>query len=178
MTQTRSGTVVVGVDGSRASVAALILALREAHEQHQAVEVVTVWAPPTAAGGGDGGLFMARAARRRALRVQTLATTRAVRLAGCHVPTTGVLLDGDPADILVQASGDAARLVLGSSRTRTSDGAPAGSVVRRCLTEATCPVLVVPEEMFEDPHGGPHHPESPGHARGRSHRGGLTHVGT
>ncbi len=178
MTQTRSGTVVVGVDGSRASVAALILALREAHEQHQAVEVVTVWAPPAPAGGGDGGLFMARAARRRALRVQTLATTRAVRLAGCHVPITGVLLDGDPADILVQASGDAARLVLGSSRSRASDGAPAGSVVRRCLTEATCPVLVVPEDTFEEPHAGAHHPETSGHTPGHAYRGGLTHVGT
>lgn len=176
MTQTRSGTVVVGVDGSRASVAALTLALREAHEQHQAVEVVTVWAPP--AGAGDLGLFMARAARRRALRVQTLATTRAVRLAGCHVPITGVLLDGDPADILVQASGDAARLVLGSSRSRTSDGAPAGSVVRRCLTEATCPVLVVPEDTFEEPHAGAHHPETSGHTPGHAYRGGLTHVGT
>jgi nucleotide-binding universal stress UspA family protein len=172
MTQTRSGTVVVGVDGSRASVAALILALREAHEQHQAVEVVTVWAAP--AGAGDGGLFMARAARRRALRVQTLATTRAVRLAGCHVPITGVLLDGDPGDILVEASGDAARLVLGSSRTRACDGAPAGSVVRRCLTEATCPVLVVPEDTFEEPH----HPETSGHTPGHAYRGGLTHVGT
>ena len=64
MTQDRSGTVVVGVDGSPASVAALALALREAHEQHHTVEFVTVWTPPVTH-GRDSGLFLWRAARRR-----------------------------------------------------------------------------------------------------------------
>jgi len=167
MTQDRSGTVVVGVDGSPASVAALALALREAYEQHHTVEVVTVWTAPAVTRTRDNGLFLARAARRRALRVQTLATSRSERLAGTGVPVTGVLLDGDPADILIQASGDAARLVLGSSRTRTRDGAPAGSVVRRCLTEAACPVLVVPDDAVEGTA-----------ADSSTYRGGLSHVGT
>ena len=166
MTQDRSGTVVVGVDGSPASVAALALALREAHEQHHTVEVVTVWTPPVTH-GRDSGLFLWRAARRRALRLQTLATTRAVRLAGTGAPPTGVLLDGEPADILVRASADAARLVLGSPRSRTQDGAPAGSVVRRCLTEAVCPVLVVPDDAVDGAASDSH-----------THRGGLTHAGT
>ena len=140
----RSHTVVVGVDGSRASLAALTAALTDAAATHREVEVVTVWAAPAPLHARDGGLFLSRAARRRALRVQTMATALATRRAGVRVPVTGVLLQGDPAQILVQASAGAAELVLGAPRSGTRDLGPTASVTRRCLSEALCPVRVVP----------------------------------
>jgi nucleotide-binding universal stress UspA family protein len=142
----RSNTVVVGVDGSRASLAALTAALADAAKVRREVEVVTVWAAPSPLHARDGGLFLSRAARRRALRVQTMATAVATRRAGVRVPVTGVLLDGDPAEILVQASAGAAELVLGAPRSGTRDGGPTASVLRRCLTEARCPVRVMPAD--------------------------------
>jgi nucleotide-binding universal stress UspA family protein len=142
----RSNIVVVGVDGSRASLAALTAALTEAARCRREVEVVTVWAAPAPASvrARDGGLFLWRAARRRALRVQTMATVLATRRAGVRVPVTGVLLDGDPAEILVQASTGASELVVGAPRSGTRDTGPTASVTRRCLSEASCPVRVVP----------------------------------
>jgi len=139
----RSHTVVVGVDGSRASLAALTAALADAAASHREVEVVTVWAAP-ALHARDDGLFLSRAARRRALRVQTMATALATRRAGVRVPVTGVLLQGDPAEILVQASAGAAELVLGAPRSGSCDLGRTASVTRRCLSEALCPVRVVP----------------------------------
>jgi nucleotide-binding universal stress UspA family protein len=139
----RSHTVVVGVDGSRASLAALTAALADSAAAHREVEVVTVWAAP-ALHARDDGLFLSRAARRRALRVQTMATALATRRAGVRVPVTGVLLQGDPAEILVQASAGAAELVLGAPRSGSCDLGRTASVTRRCLSEALCPVRVVP----------------------------------
>lgn len=140
----RSNTVVVGVDGSRASLAALTAAITDAAERHREVEVVTVWAAPAPMPAREGGLFMSRAARRRALRVQTMATVLATRLAGVRVPVTGVLLAGDPAEILVQASAGASQLVVGAPRSGSPDVAATASVAGRCLSEAVCPVRVVP----------------------------------
>ena len=121
----RSHTLVVGVDGSRASLAALTAALTDAAEAHREVEVVTVWAAPAPLHAPEGGLFLSRAARRRALRVQTITTALATRRAGVRVPVTGVLLQGDPAQILVQASAGAAQLVLGApARGLATSGRP------------------------------------------------------
>jgi nucleotide-binding universal stress UspA family protein len=139
----RSNIVVVGVDGSRASLAALTAALTEAARCRREVEVVIVWAAPASVRARDGDLFLWRAARRRALRVQTMATVLATRRAGVRVPVTGVLLDGDPAEILVQASTGASELVVGAPRSGTRDTGPTASVTRRCLSEASCPVRVV-----------------------------------
>jgi len=171
----RSNTVVVGVDGSRASLAALTTALTEAAQGRRDVEVVTVWAAPAPVPARDGGLFLSRAARRRALRVQTMATALATRRAGVRVPVTGVLLDGDPAEILVQASAGASELVVGAPRSGTRDTGPTASVTRRCLSEAVCPVRVVPARPLGGSAG-----ESPvvSGATEPSHDGGLSHVGS
>jgi nucleotide-binding universal stress UspA family protein len=170
----RSNTVVVGVDGSRASLAALTLAITDAAQGLREVEVVTVWAAPAAVPAREGGLFMSRAARRRALRVQTMATTRATRLAGVRVPITGVLLDGDPAKILVQASAGASQLVLGAPRSGTPDNGPTASVTQRCLAKALCPVLVVPSPADGGAAPTPHRETD---ATDRSRRERLRHVG-
>lgn len=171
----RSNTVVVGVDGSRASLAALTAALTDAAQGHREVEVVTVWAAPASEPARHGGLFLSRAARRRALRVQTMATALATRLAGVRVPVTGVLLDGDPAEVLVQASTGASELVVGAPHSGSRDIGPSASVMRRCLSEAACPVRVVPAHAL----GGSAwaSPVAAGTTE-HSHDGGLSHVGS
>jgi nucleotide-binding universal stress UspA family protein len=170
----RSTTVVVGVDGSRASLAALTAALTEAARRRREVEVVTVWSQPVTEPARDG-LFLSRAARRRALRVQSMATALATRLTGVRVPVTGVLLDGDPAEILVQASTGAAELVVGAPHSGTPDTGPTASVTRRCLSEAACPVRVVPAHAL----GGSAwaSPVAAGTTQ-HGHDGGLSHVGS
>ena len=172
----RSSTVVVGVDGSRASLAALTAALTDAAQGCRDVEVVTVWAAPAPVAARDGGLFLSRAARRRALRVQTLATALATRRAGVRVPVTGVLLDGDPAEVLVQASAGASELVVGAPRSGTRDTGPTASVTRRCLAEALCPVRVVPTRVLSGSAGA-----AAAAVAGTTEpvqEGGLSHVGS
>lgn len=138
----RSNAMIVGVVGSRASLAALTTALRDAAQRHHDVEVVTVWAAPATVPGHDGGLCRSRAAHRRAVRVQKVATALATRPAGVPGPVTDVL-DGHPAGILVQASAGASELVVGASRSRTPDQEPNAWVARRCLARTVCPVRVV-----------------------------------
>jgi nucleotide-binding universal stress UspA family protein len=171
----RSNTVVVGVDGSRASLAALTVALRDAARRRHDVEVVTVWAPPSTVPGRDRGLFLARAARRRALRVQTMATNLATRRSGVRVPVTGVLLDGDPAEILVRASAGACELVVGAPRSGTSDDGPTASVARRCLAGAVCPVLMVATRAGQGRQDPAHEAAD---TTGHTYRGGQSHAGS
>lgn len=139
----RSDVVVVGVDGSAASVSALVAALREAGPRHLDVEVVTAWSwhDPSRR---DLGFVLSRAARRRALRAQAAVVARAVRIVG-DVPTiSAVIVEGDPAEVLASASEGAHSLFLGVSH-RQETGAGTGSVRERCLRAAGCPVLVTPQ---------------------------------
>lgn len=57
---------------------------------------------------------------------------------------TARVVDGDPAEVLVDLSSDADLLVLGSSHLGTVSGAVLGSVAQRCIAEAAAPVVVVP----------------------------------
>lgn len=173
MATDRSRTVVVGVDGSRASLAALTTALTEAARRGRGVEVVTVWSPPATVSGREGPLA-SRAARRRALRVQTVTTRLATRLAGVRVPVTGVLLDGDPGEILVRASAGASELVVGAPRPGTHQTGPTLSVTRRCISEAACPVRVVPAHALDGSTGAS---TQAGCAAEHLRHEGVSHVG-
>ena len=107
--------------------------------------------------------------------MHTVSTALATRLAGVRDPVTGVLLDGDPAEILVQASTGASELVVGAPHSGTCDSGPTASVTRRCLSEAACPVRVVPAHALGGSAGAP--PGTAG-ATEHSHDGGLSHVGS
>ena len=60
------------------------------------------------------------------------------------VPTEPVLLHGDPAEALVEASSDLDLLVLGSRGYGPVKGTLLGGVSARVMAAAACPVLVVP----------------------------------
>ncbi|HUK70204.1 MAG TPA: universal stress protein [Streptosporangiaceae bacterium] len=143
--------IVVGVNGSDSSQAALRWAAGEARLRRARLLVVHVWdrtrrqIAPYAALGGRPTAAQDRSAARIRL-------TRAVRAAfGSATPAdvTTELAEGLVARVLIDRAADAELLVLGSTVTvRSLDAAPsaaatAGPVARACVTRTTCPLVIV-----------------------------------
>lgn len=132
----RPDTVVVGVDGSAASRAALRWALTHGRAARVPVVGVTAWHSPVQTSPR-------RAAGRSETAERALADARAaVRAAqaGADVPVlTG---HGRLAAVLTEHSAGAAMLVLGNSRPGALTAA--ASTVVECLRTAAVPVVVVP----------------------------------
>ena len=128
----RDHVVVVGIDGSAASVAALRHALTQVDDSGTEVEVVTAWT------GDDTSRESRHAARRNALRAQVAVVARARRQVDVPVRVSAVLVEGHPDEVLLGASRGAHQLVLGAGTLHP------GRLHRACLRRATCPVLLVP----------------------------------
>ena len=122
------GTIVVGVDGTDASVRALVFALREGRACKATVRVVTA--------GVD--------AREHALDVQDRAVAAALAEMPAPPVIARVLVEGEPVAALLEASRGALSLVLGRGRKGVEREGAVGSIVERCIREARCPVIVVP----------------------------------
>lgn len=136
--------IVVGVSGSRASLAALRWAADEARCRDARLTVVRAWDhslhPAPYAGVG-----MVRAADdvRVELRIGLAATVHAEF---GPVPPPGVaaqLAEGFPERVLIDQSVTADLLVLGTARPHDAAGGSMGPVIRSCLNGARCPVVVV-----------------------------------
>lgn len=129
--------IVVGVDGTDESLRALAWALEEGWLRDAEVEVVHAYFPHLSEiavlSGGQGLDVEAEELLRQAVE-PALATRPGARVWTEAVP-------GRPAPVLVGAAAGARLLVVGSR------GGPAGrrrgSVSRRCLRHAPCPVVVV-----------------------------------
>lgn len=131
--------IVVGVDGSPASVDALRWAADEARVRHARLTVAIVWkwnvpAPVPMVGPMPGEL---REAAREALD----AALRSVDLTGVEVDP--VLVEGEAADKLEELAADADLLVVGSRGRSAVAGVLLGSVSRHCVLHVACPVVVV-----------------------------------
>jgi nucleotide-binding universal stress UspA family protein len=140
-------TIIVGVDGSKASGAALDMAANEAALHGAQLRVVVVWHVPASAytvGGGmplfdDGSLD---ALRDEAQRVAEGAVTR-VRQIAPGLDCAAEVLDGQPAERLLQSSADADLIVVGSRGLGGFKRLMLGSVSDQVVHHASCPVLVV-----------------------------------
>jgi nucleotide-binding universal stress UspA family protein len=135
--------IVVGVDGTPASEAALVFALREGSRRGGAVEVVTAWVfpRPYEEVARPESIEQQRA---HAEHTQDETVTSALhRVDGAPVVSRSVV-QGAAGPVLLQASRDADYLVVGSAHK----GAPArfllGSVSQYCVRHAAIPVMVVP----------------------------------
>ncbi|MFF3171958.1 universal stress protein [Streptomyces sp. NPDC057900] len=129
--------LVVGVDGSESSKAALVLAFEEAALRGCALRAIAVWQPPAfSLHRGDESL---RAERR--LLSETLAGWAEkypdVRL---HHE----VLTGYPVEVLAEASEHALAVVVGRRGQGGYTGMRVGSVVHGLLHRAMCPVITVP----------------------------------
>ena len=134
-----SKRIVVGVDGSPASVDALRWATRQAELTQCSVQALITWQVPNQFGNDFYGDRFDWAD----LAQRTLET--ALEEAGDGTPFTGdpVVLQGHPARSLVDVSHDAELLVVGSRGHGGFVGLLLGSVSEYVVAHANCPVLVI-----------------------------------
>lgn len=134
-----AGSVVVGIDGSPSSVAALRWALRHAEATGMAVEAVCAWQVPAVYGAAA---VMLPAEDFAAAAAETLEAT-VEQVAVGDVPLTRSVVGGHPARVLVERAEDAELLVVGSRGHGGLVGTLVGSVSQYCVNHAACPVVVV-----------------------------------
>jgi len=132
--------IVVGLDGSERSVAALRRAAALAEALGARIELVAVWQYPAIAGGGypvDAELFESWA------RDSVVEAKGKVWGAEPPATLTALVRNGAPARVLIEESRDAEMLVVGSRGHGGFAGLMMGSVSMAVAEHAKCPVLVV-----------------------------------
>jgi nucleotide-binding universal stress UspA family protein len=142
--------IVVGVNGSPPSLAALRWAAGEARLRGTRLHVVYVWdrsqrrLAPYARRGGR----LKPAQERMVARARLTVAVRAAfgRGAPEEIITTE-LAEGLVARVLLDRAADAELLVLGAPGPRSHADLAAGPVARACLGQASCPVVVVNEAV-------------------------------
>ena len=137
--------IVVGVDGSEASRAALAWAVDEARRRGDSMlEVVHSWDPPVLVGSpvGDVPPVSLEGPYDEAAHSLIEKAVAAVDITG--VPVEKVVLEGPAGSNLCDRSEGAALLVVGSSGHGAVMDALTGSVSRYCSRHAKCAVIVVP----------------------------------
>lgn len=136
--------IVVGVDGSESSKVALAWAVRQARLEGAPVMAVITWDLPGYYGwapvtspvdfGDDARAVLER-------------TVKEVVGGDPPVPVSTLVVQGNAAYELIQASRDARLLVVGNRGHGGFSEALLGSVSQHCTHHAVCPVVVV-----RDPH--------------------------
>lgn len=138
--------IVVGVDGSPGSVAALRWALTEAALHQTTVRAVSCWSLPAmygvdiaATSALDPNDIAGEAAR-------SLHQAVTEALAGNPAPSLDeVVIPGLPSQVLVHESEDADMVVVGARGHGGFMGLLLGSVATQVVNHAKCPVVVVPK---------------------------------
>jgi nucleotide-binding universal stress UspA family protein len=130
--------VVVGVDGSPHSAAALRWSLGEAEAHAGEVTAVLAWQVPFLSNPAAYDKTELEQTYREFLikTVSEIAPSPAV-------PLRTLVAEGDPTESLIAASKEADLLVLGSRGRSPFAGLMLGSVSQACAAHASCPVVVV-----------------------------------
>jgi nucleotide-binding universal stress UspA family protein len=132
--------IVVGIDGSPSSIAALDWALRQAELTGATLEVLMTWEWPASYGWSPVPNDYDPAHDAETFLEETLKPVRASH-PGLSIRSS--VQEGHPAPALVEASRDADLLVVGSRGHGEFAGMLLGSVSEHCVTNAECPVLVL-----------------------------------
>ncbi len=142
------GRIVVGVDGSEHSLAALRWAMEEAALRNSTVLAISAWTYPVViADGMAGGAYvgaldpneLATAARSNLDAAVTSAFPDPAARANIEL----MVVEGSPGRALVEASKDADLLVVGSRGHGGFANLLLGSVSSQCVHHAHCPVTVI-----------------------------------
>ncbi|MFI7341668.1 universal stress protein [Streptomyces sp. NPDC050085] len=138
--------IVVGVDGSPASVAALRWAMGQARALHARVLAVHAWQDP-ARGFAPYAPTSRRPtpAQERGRATRTLAVTVRAACGRSGAADVGTLVvEGPACRVLLQHARGALLLALGSRSPRDGESPTLGAVSRECLRHADVPVVTVP----------------------------------
>ncbi len=139
-------TIVVGVDGSDCSIAALRFAIAEARVRKARLLAVHAWDPPPVSTYHEAAHLLATgfAAVREAAE-EFLDTIVAETLdEGPDVVVEKAVVEGPAAAALVAASRTAVLLIVGSRGLGGFKGLLLGSVSQQCAHHAPCPLVIVP----------------------------------
>lgn len=138
-------TIVVGVDGSDASVHALRWALDEARLRSARVRAVLAWSYPQVSTYHEAKhvLEVPFAEDASAFLDKVVADT-ATAAEGLDIEKNAV--EGQAAPTLIEAARDASMLVVGSRGLGGFSGLLLGSVSQQCAHHVTCTLVIVREE--------------------------------
>jgi nucleotide-binding universal stress UspA family protein len=142
---TLSNIVVVGVDGSVDSAAALRYAVAEANRRCARLRVVASYAyPEYTALGYATPILVSQQTVETELRAQIRSMVDAELATDPQPPDTEIVVRaGAAAEVLVDSSADADVLVVGHRGRGGFASAMLGSVGLGCVLHAQCPVIVV-----------------------------------
>lgn len=141
-----SGRIVVGIDGSPASKAALEWALDEARLRGATLEIVHAWQYPVMAmspfGAAPVPVISAEDLEQAA---EGVARDTVAEVVGNQdvVQVRTAVTSGHPAAVLLAASKGADLLVVGSRGHGGFTGMLLGSVSNHLVHHATCPVVII-----------------------------------
>jgi nucleotide-binding universal stress UspA family protein len=141
---TAVGPVVVGIDGSEGSLVALRVAADEARRRGATLEVVVVWHPGVVGSLPVFGVGTPVDAQLEELRRGLADTLADEGLADGNPEVRERVVNGHAAEVLVEASGSAALVVVGTRGHGGLAGKMLGSVSQQVVAHARCPVMVVP----------------------------------
>jgi len=136
--------IIVGVDGSPPSVAALRWAVRQAELTGGRIDAVIAWEFQLVASGFGWAPNKAfDDIEYTELAAKTLNSVIGEVSPPPSVAVNLVVMEGNPAQVLLSAAKDADMLVVGNRGHGAFVDALIGSVSVRCLHHATCPVVIV-----------------------------------
>jgi nucleotide-binding universal stress UspA family protein len=138
--------IVVGIDGSGGGAKALAFAFEEARRRDADLVGIYAWHYPTLAAtpAPFGGVPLPPIEEMESAAGEGLNHI----LEGIEIPEgvrfEGVVREGSPARVLIEASGDADLIVIGTRGHGGFTGLLLGSVSQQVVSHSECPVVVVP----------------------------------
>ncbi len=132
--------IVVGVDGSESSKAALRWTIRQAKRTGASVDAVTAWRYPSGYGWAPVAEGIDFEGEAKGVLTEALG-----EVSGLYpeVPVRPVVAEGHAAEVLLRTAKGADLLVIGSRGHSGLASALVGSVSLNCVLHAHCPVLVL-----------------------------------
>ena len=146
-------TIVVGVDGSKPSIAALRWALDEATRRGSTVHAVIAWQPEPRIGPDPivGIPYQPEAEIRKMYAGELAAAVTEAVTGHADQPIHEEVIRGWAPEVLVERARGARLLVLGSHGRTWLVEKLLGSVSAYCVRHAPCPVVVIPAHLAGKP---------------------------
>jgi nucleotide-binding universal stress UspA family protein len=144
------GPIVVGIDGSPSSRDALLWAIHEARCRGASVTAVSAWMVPREAYWGALIPSSLPADLERAAAKVLATMVHELETEAQGVQVVPKVLEGEPAEVLIEKAKDAQMLVVGSRGLGGFRELLLGSVSQQCAHHATCPVVIIRHTTAEE----------------------------